>query len=124
MLVEFGSVVRAAQCAIALQELMAERNAGIPEDRRMELRIGVHLGDVLVEGDDILGDGVNITARLEALAEPGGICLSDDAFRQVHGKVVAEFIDIGEQPGHRQGHPDRAAETRGRTLELHRDLAA
>jgi class 3 adenylate cyclase len=115
MLIEFGSVVSAAQCAIALQELMAERNAGLPEDRRMELRIGVHLGDVLVEGDDILGDGVNIAARLEALAEPGGICLSDDAFRQVQSKVAAEFIDIGEE--HRPagaGVPGAAGRESGR----------
>jgi adenylate cyclase len=63
----------------------------------MEWRIGIHLGDVLVEGDDILGDGVNIAARLEGIAEPGGICLSEDAFRQVRGKVEAEFADIGEQ---------------------------
>ena len=71
--------------------------SAIPGDRRMEWRIGVHLGDVLVEGDDILGDGVNIAARLEGIAEPGGICLSEDAFRQVRGKVDAEFADIGEQ---------------------------
>ena len=64
-----------------------ERNVETPADRRMEWRIGVHVGDVLVEGDDILGDGVNIAARLESIAEPGGICISDDAFRQVRGKV-------------------------------------
>ena len=96
-LVEFGSVVSAVQCAIALQQLMAERNAGIEDHRRMDWRIGVHLGDVLVERDDILGDGVNIAARLEAVAEPGGICISEDAFRQVRGKVGTEFADIGEQ---------------------------
>jgi class 3 adenylate cyclase len=81
VLIEFGSVVAAVQCAIALQKLTAERNAGSPSDHRMEWRIGIHLGDVLVEGDDILGDGVNIAARLEGIAEPGGICISDDAFR-------------------------------------------
>jgi adenylate cyclase len=97
VLIEFGSVVGAVQCAIALQRLTTERNAGSPGDRRMEWRIGIHLGDVLVEGDDILGDGVNIAARLEALAEPGGICISDDTFRQVRGKIEAEFADIGEQ---------------------------
>jgi len=63
----------------------------------MEWRIGVHLGDVLIEGDDILGDGVNIAARLEGIAEAGSICISEDAFRQVHGKVEAEFVDLGEQ---------------------------
>jgi adenylate cyclase len=97
VLIEFGSVVGAVQCAIALQRLTTERNAGSPGDRRMEWRIGIHLGDVLVEGDDILGDGVNIAARLESIAEPGGICISDDAFRQVRGKIEAEFADIGEQ---------------------------
>jgi adenylate cyclase len=97
VLIEFGSVVGAVQCALALQKLTAERNAGIAGERRMEWRIGVHLGDVLVEGDDILGDGVNIAARLEGIAEPGGICISEDAFRQVRGKIEAEFTDIGEQ---------------------------
>jgi class 3 adenylate cyclase len=97
VLIEFGSVVSAVECALALQTLAAERNAGIAGDRRMEWRIGVHIGDVLIEGDDILGDGVNIAARLEAIAEPGGIGVSDDAFRQVRGKVEAEFVDLGEQ---------------------------
>jgi class 3 adenylate cyclase len=97
ILIEFGSVVGAVQCAIGLQKLAAERNAGLSNESRMEWRIGIHLGDVLVEGDDILGDGVNIAARLESIAEPGGICISDDAFRQVHGKIEAEFVDIGEQ---------------------------
>src|SRR5258708_6847638 len=97
VLIEFGSVVGAVECALALQQLTAERNAGIAGERRMEWRIGIHLGDVLVEGDDILGDGVNIAARLEGIAEPGGICISEDAFRQVRGKIEAEFSDIGEQ---------------------------
>src|SRR5262249_38031145 len=91
------SVVGAVECALALQRLAAERNADIGSERRMEWRIGVHLGDVLVEGDDILGDGVNIAARLEGIAEPGGVCISDDAFRPVRGKVDDEFADIGEQ---------------------------
>jgi adenylate cyclase len=97
MLIEFSSVVGAVECSLALQELAAERNAGIVSDRRMEWRIGIHIGDVLVEGDDILGDGVNIAARLEGIAEPGGIYISEDAFRQVRGKVGTEFADIGEQ---------------------------
>ena len=97
VLIEFGSVVGAVECALALQQLAAERNTGIAGERRMEWRIGIHLGDVLVEGDDILGDGVNIAARLEGIAEPGGICISEDAFRQVRGKVATEFADIGEQ---------------------------
>jgi class 3 adenylate cyclase len=82
---------------LALQQLTAQRNAGIAGERRMEWRIGIHLGDVLVEGDDILGDGVNIAARLEGIAEPGYIYISEDAFRQVRGKVAVEFSDLGEQ---------------------------
>src|SRR5215831_12807492 len=87
VLIEFGSVVGALECALGLQRLAVERNAGTPAERRMEWRIGIHIGDVLIEGDDILGDGVNIAARLEGISEPGGICISDDAFRQVRGKV-------------------------------------
>jgi TolB-like protein/class 3 adenylate cyclase len=97
VLIEFASVVGAVECALGLQKLTAERNADLPGDRRMEWRIGIHLGDVLVEDDDILGDGVNIAARLEGIAEPNGICISEDAFRQVRGKVEAEFADLGEQ---------------------------
>jgi adenylate cyclase len=95
--IEFGSVVGAVECALGLQRLAKERNDGTPAERRMEWRIGIHLGDVLIEGDDILGDGVNIAARLEDIAEPGGICISEDAFRQVRGKVEAKFADLGEQ---------------------------
>ena len=97
VLIEFASVVGAVECALALQQMAAERNAAVAGDRRMEWRIGVHLGDVLIEGDDILGDGINIAARLEGIAEPGGICISEDAFRQVSGKIDAEFADSGEQ---------------------------
>ena len=84
VLIEFGSVVGAVECAVALQQLTAERNAGIPGEHRMEWRIGVHLGDVLIEGDDILGDGVNIAARLEGLAEPKG-----SAFPRTHSARCA-----------------------------------
>jgi adenylate cyclase len=97
VLIEFASVVGAVECALALQKLAAERNADLPSERRMEWCMGVHLGDVLVEGDDILGDGVNIAARLEGIAEAGGICISEDAYRQVGGKVDTEFTDIGQQ---------------------------
>jgi TolB-like protein len=97
VLIEFGSVVGAVECALALQRLVAERNAAVATERLMEWRIGIHIGDVLIEGEDILGDGVNIAARLEGIAEPGGICISDDAFRQVRGKIEAEFADMGEQ---------------------------
>jgi class 3 adenylate cyclase len=91
VLIEFASVVGAVQCAIALQKLMAERNAGIASERRMDWRIGIHLGDILIDGDDIIGDGVNLAARLEGIAEPGGICISEDAFRQVQSKIQTEF---------------------------------
>src|SRR5207248_10376347 len=97
VLIEFPSVVEAVQCAVALQKLIAERNAGIPSERRMEWRVGVHLGDILIEGADIIGEGVNLAARLESIAEPGGICISEDAFRQVRGKIETEFLDGGEQ---------------------------
>src|ERR1700693_6164084 len=75
---------------------MAERNAETPENRRIVYRVGVNLGDVLVEGDDILGDGVNIAARLEAICEPGGVLISGAAYDQTHGKIDAEFIGLGE----------------------------
>src|SRR6266576_2427718 len=97
VLLEFPSVVDAVECAVAVQAVMAQRNEGVPTDRRMLFRIGINLGDILIEGDDILGDGVNVAARLEGIAEPGGICISEDAFRQVRGKIEAEFLDGGEQ---------------------------
>jgi adenylate cyclase len=97
VLLEFPSIVTAVECALAVQDAMAARNAAVPSDRQMLFRIGINLGDVLIDGEDILGDGVNIAARLESIAEPGGICLSDDAYRQVEGKISAQFIDGGEQ---------------------------
>jgi adenylate cyclase len=97
VLVEFPSIVAAVESALAVQKLMAERNADVPEDRRMLFRIGINLGDVLIEGDDVLGDGVNVAARLEGMAEPGGICISDDSYRQVRGKLDLAFEDAGEQ---------------------------
>src|ERR1700758_5407594 len=90
LLLEFPSVVAATECAIAIQKLMAERNAGTPESKRIAYRIGVNLGDVLIEGDDILGDGVNIAARLEGLCEPGGVFVSGAAFDHVRGRVDAD----------------------------------
>jgi adenylate cyclase len=96
LLVEFASVVDAVTCAVAWQNAAAEREAAADEDKRLEFRIGINLGDVIVEDDDIHGDGVNIAARLEGLAEPGGICLSGDAYRQARGKVEVDFADLGE----------------------------
>jgi TolB-like protein/class 3 adenylate cyclase len=97
VLLEFTSVIDAVECAVAIQAAMAERNSAVPEDRRMLFRIGINLGDILIEGDDILGDGVNVAARLEGIAEPGGICISSSAYDQVSGKVAVEFADLGEQ---------------------------
>ena len=108
VLLEFPSVVDAVECAVAVQTMMAQRNEGVPADRRMLFRIGINLGDILIEGDDILGDGVNIAARLESIAEPGGICLSSSAYDQVRGKVAVEFADLGEQSLKNIARPVRA----------------
>ena len=97
VLVEFASAVDAVQSALDLQTAMAKRSNGIPAKDRMTFRVGVHLGDVIVEGDDIYGDGVNVAARLEGLSEPGSICISDDVYRQVRGKIAAKFDDLGAQ---------------------------
>jgi adenylate cyclase len=96
-LAEFASVVGAARCALEIQRAMAARNANVAPEKRIEFRVGIHLGDVIVESDgDLMGDGVNIAARLESICDPGGICLSDDAYRQVRDKLGAEFIDLGD----------------------------
>ena len=95
-LVEFASVVDAVRCAIEVQRVMAIRNVTVPQDRRIEFRVGVNLGDVIVEPDDIYGGGVNVAARLESLAAPGGICVSADAWNCVRGKVAADVGDLGE----------------------------
>ena len=97
LLLEFPSVVAAVECAIAIQKLMVERNAETPEARRIVYRIGVNLGDVLIEGDDILGDGVNIAARLEGLCEPGGVLISGAAYEHTRGRIDAAFVDLGEK---------------------------
>src|SRR5208337_3399888 len=97
-LVEFRSVVDAVRCAIEVQNAMVERNAGVPADRRIEFRIGVHLGDVVEESDgDLMGDGVNIAARLEGVAEPGAICLSEDGYRQVRARLDFAVSDLGQK---------------------------
>ena len=97
MLIEFPSVVAAVECALAMQRQMAAGNESAFAAKRVLYRIGVHLGDVLVEGDDILGDGVNIASRLESAAEPGGVCVSGAAHEHVRGRIQAEFIDLGEK---------------------------
>ena len=87
-IVEFRSVVDAVRCAIEVQNGMVERNAGVPPERRIEFRVGIHLGNVVEEADgDLMGDGINIAARLEGVARPGAICLSEDAYRQVKGQA-------------------------------------
>jgi len=96
-LVEFPSVVDAVECAVAVQRGMAERNGNIPDDERIAFRIGVNLGDIIVEGDDIYGDGINVAARIQEIAAPDGICISGDVYRQVRGKTDADFDDLGEQ---------------------------
>ena len=96
-LVEFASAVDAVTCAIEIQRRLREHDAGGSETDPIRFRIGINVGDIIIEGDDILGDGVNIAARIEGIAEPGGISISEDAWRQVHGKVAANFVDAGEQ---------------------------
>jgi adenylate cyclase len=98
ILVEFRSVVDAVRCAVEIQNGMVERNIGLPPERRIEFRCGVHLGDVVEEGDgDLMGDGVNIAARLEGVATPGTICLSEDAYRQVKSRLDLVVSDLGAQ---------------------------
>src|SRR6516162_1790042 len=96
-LVEFASAVEATRCAMEIQRSMAERNAAVPDDRRVEFRIGINVGDIIIDEGDIYGDGVNIAARVESLASPGAICLSEDAYKQVKGKLSLEVSDLGEQ---------------------------
>ena len=98
VLIEFRSVVDAVRCAIEMQNGMIERNAGLPPERRIEFRVGIHLGDVVEESDgDLMGDSVNIAARLEGIADPGGICLSEDAYRQVRDRLKEGFADLAEK---------------------------
>ena len=107
-LVEFASVVGAVECAAAIQRAVAGRNAEIPDDKRIQFRIGINLGDVIIDGDDIYGDGVNVAARLEGLAEPGGVCVSGAVFEQVKGKLDLGFQDMGAQEVKNIAEPVRA----------------
>jgi TolB-like protein/class 3 adenylate cyclase len=97
VLLEFPSVVGAVECAILIQKMMAQTNAALPNEKRIVYRIGVNLGDILIDDDDILGDGVNIAARLEGICEPGGVLISGAAYEQVRGRMEAEFADLGEK---------------------------
>src|SRR5467141_5006129 len=97
ILIEFPSVVDALRCAMEVQRGMAERNADIADAQRIEFRVGINLGDIMIDAEDIHGDGVNIAARLEGIAEPGGICVSGIVHDQVQGRLDCAFEDIGEQ---------------------------
>jgi TolB-like protein/class 3 adenylate cyclase len=109
LIAEFRSVVEAVRCAIAMQNGLIERNVGVADDRRIDFRIGVHLGDVVEEADgDLMGDGVNIAARLEGIAKPGAICLSEDAYRQVKGRLDLPVVDLGPQQLKNIAEPIRA----------------
>ena len=95
-IVEFRSVIDATRCAIEMQNGLVERNAGVPPERRIEFRVGIHVGEVVEESDgDLMGDAVNVAARLEGIAKPGAICLSEDAYRQVKGRLEMEASDLG-----------------------------
>jgi adenylate cyclase len=112
-IVEFRSVIDAVRCALEVQGRMVERNAGLPPERRIEFRIGIHLGDVVEESDgDLMGDGVNIAARLEGLSEVGGVCISEDAYRQVRDKIKEQFVDLGERALKNIARPMRAYQLR------------
>ena len=122
LLAEFGSVVDAVECAVALQHGMAERNTGVSEDRRIDVRIGINLGDVIVEGDDRHGEGVNIAARLQELAAPGGICISQQAFDQVETKVNLAYEGLGEHLVKNIVKPVRVYRVRGEAAPAPRRL--
>src|SRR6266850_7802842 len=112
LLVEFASVVDALRCAAEMQAALAESNAPLPPDRRIEFRIGINVGDIIVEDGDIFGDGVNVAARLEGLAEPGGICVSARVQEDAAGKLNLAFDDMGEQALKNIGRPVRVYRVR------------
>ena len=108
MLVEFASAVDAVRGAVEVQRGMAEQNRAVPQNQRIEFRIGIHVGDIIIDDNDIFGDGVNVAARLESIADPGGVCMSDDAYRQIRGKVDIAFGDMGSQDLKNIAEPVRA----------------
>jgi adenylate cyclase len=128
MLAEFGSVVDAVECAVSLQRGLAERNASVPEAERIQVRIGINLGEVIVEGEDRYGDGVNIAARLQQLAAPGGICVSGKVAREVDKKLAFGFEPMGEQKVKNISKPVQAYRVlidsagAGKTVEAYRYL--
>lgn len=107
VLAEFASPVEAVRCAVEIQDALRTRNDSLPVEQRLEFRVGVNLGDVMVKGDDLLGDGVNVAARLEGIAEPGGICISSSIYDLIRGKLDLGFVDIGEQSLKNIEHPIR-----------------
>src|SRR5262249_52680974 len=107
-LVEFPSVVGAVRCAVDIQRGMISRNADAPEDKHIVFRIGINAGDVIIEGNDIYGDGVNVAARLEGIAEPGGVCISGKVFEEIQGKLDVAFDHIGKQQLKNIAQPVRA----------------
>ena len=117
LLAEFPSVVDAVRCALAVQEVMPVHEAGYPEDRRIQYRIGINLGDIVIDGEDILGDGVNVVARLEGLAEPGGICISEAVHHQIGGRISTSFESAGEHSVKNIARPVRAYRWHPRPLE-------
>jgi TolB-like protein/cytochrome c-type biogenesis protein CcmH/NrfG len=119
MLVEFASVVGAVQCAVEIQRAIADRNATVPCERKIEFRVGINLGDVIIEGDDIYGNGVNIAARLEGLAEPGGVCVSGTVYDQIETMLGLRFDDLGEQQVKNIAKP-----VRGYSVQVTADEAA
>jgi class 3 adenylate cyclase len=99
LLAEFGSAVDAMRCAMDIQRGMAKRNAEVPQESRIDFRIGINIGDIILDHGDIFGDGVNVAARLERVADPGGICMSDDVVKLVRGRVAGDFVCVGEGSG-------------------------
>src|SRR6266478_438915 len=118
LLVEFASVVDAVRCAVEVQQAMAERNTGLGADNCIELRIGINLGDVIVEGDDLYGDGVNIAARVEALTDPGGVFVSNTVYDHVRDRLPFVFEDLGEQQVKNIARPVRVYRVRENAVRL------
>lgn len=107
VIAEFDSPVQAVRCAVEIQDALRTRNDSLPEDQRLVFRIGVNLGDVMVKGDDLLGDGINVAARLESIADPGGICMSSSVYDQIAGKLDLSFVDVGNKTLKNIGRPVR-----------------
>ena len=118
VLAEFPSAVDAVQCAIAVQQRLAQANETLPDDRRLQFRIGVHVGDVMIQGGDLFGDRVNIAARLQALAEPGGLCLSAEAHAHIRRLLPLAFEDLGLQQVKNIDEPVRVYSYRARSSGL------